>query len=300
MTEGAANFPYPTPTVQADASLPFCHFEKYRFHCRLYGKEHSGSLLVLHGGPGGDFRYLLPLRELADGYRIIFYDQRGSGLSPRTPPAELQLEQYLQDLHAFVEHYSRNGPLSLFGHSWGAFLALQYVARHPGKIHKLILAAPFIPDVSTRMKLFLHNLRHGIIPKLVRAKMKSLKIPAVDSQARQDYFFGILLRESNPGYNCPARETRVPMWRSAYHAFRRLSASAGEGEQLERIAYPSEKMLMLAGACDQLLGVAYQQKVRKKLGFPELREIPNSGHYLLQDNAGASLKEISAFLKKGN
>lgn len=300
MKKSPKNFPYPPLTLEADASLPFCHFEQYRFHSRVYGKGHRESILVLHGGPGGDFRYLMPLRGLAYRYRLIFYDQRGTGLSPRTPPAELQLEQYLQDLHAFVEHFSRDGPLSLFGHSWGAYIALQYVARYPENIHKLLLAAPFIPDMPTRASLFLHNLRHGIIAKLIGAKMNSLKIPALDSQARQDYFFAILLRQSNPGYNCPARNTQVPMWRSGYHAFRKLSASAKEGEQLEGIRFPPEKVLILAAACDKLLGIRYQQKVRKRLAYPELREIPDAGHYLLQDNPGACLKEVNRFLQTGS
>jgi hypothetical protein len=55
--------------------------------------------------PGADYRSLLDLKALADDYFVVFYDQRGTGLSPRVEdPGELTYELYLDDLAAFVAH----------------------------------------------------------------------------------------------------------------------------------------------------------------------------------------------------
>jgi proline iminopeptidase len=42
-------------------------------------------LVILYGGPGGDYRSLLGLKKPADQYQVVFYNQRGAGLSQRVP-----------------------------------------------------------------------------------------------------------------------------------------------------------------------------------------------------------------------
>lgn len=285
------------PTLDKDSSLPSLILNEYPFHCQIFGEEHRESVLVLHGGPGGDFQYLLPLKELADRYRLIFFDQRGTGFSPRVSPASLNMEQYLQDVEAFVSFYGKNGPVSIVGHSWGGYLALQYAARHPQKIHRLILAEPFIPDLRTRFRLGLHNVQNGIILKMIRAKMESLKVPAIDPQAQKDYFFGQMLKQANPGYQCPGRNTGIPMGRSGYYAFRKLSSLKRGAKKLKDIHFPPERTRLLVSDCNILLGKEYQQKVLEKIGQPEMVEVSGAGHYLLQDNPTTTLRLVREFLE---
>ena len=285
------------PTVERDSSLPTIAFNGYSFHCKVFGEEHKESVLVLHGGPGGDIQYLLPLKELADRFRVIFFDQRGTGFSPRVEPSGLTLEQYLQDVDAFISFYGKEGPVSIIGHSWGGYLALQYAAHHPQKIHRLVLAEPFIPDLPTRFWLGLHNVWNGIIPKMIRAKIRSLKVHATDPHAQKDYFFGELLRMANPGYQCPGRNTSIPMGRSGYYAFRKLTSSKKGAKRLKDIRFPAERMRLLVSDCNTLLGRKYQEKVLKKIRQPEMIEVSGAGHYLFQDNPTASLRLIREFLK---
>ncbi len=62
-------------TVVADASLPAIEINGVRLHAEVFGREGAPVVIVLHGGPGNDYRYLLPLQALADRYRVVFYDQ---------------------------------------------------------------------------------------------------------------------------------------------------------------------------------------------------------------------------------
>lgn len=102
-------------------------------------------VVVLHGGPGADYRSLLNARVLADdGYYVIFYDQRGSGLSQREDKRSYSLQLMLEDLSAVISHY-RTSPaqkIFLLGHSWGAMLATAYVNDNPSVINGVILAEP--------------------------------------------------------------------------------------------------------------------------------------------------------------
>jgi pimeloyl-ACP methyl ester carboxylesterase len=52
-----------------------------KFHAETFGHPTGKMLVILHGGPGGDYRSLLNCKQFADhGYYVVFYDQRGSGL----------------------------------------------------------------------------------------------------------------------------------------------------------------------------------------------------------------------------
>lgn len=291
--------PLPPPTLADDPSLPSLKLEGYAFHCLVFGSQHGHTLVVLHGGPGGDSRYLLALQELACSYRVVFYDQRGCGLSPRTSGSELQLPQYLRDLDAFVEHFRQQGPVSLLGHSWGGFLALQYLIRYPQKVYKVVLAEPYIPNLRTNARLLFHNLQPKVLKKLWKAKQQSRHLPLADKDSRADYFFQQVLRESNPGYHCPWKEPGLQSWRSGYRAYVHLSFSRQSKKaqrKLDAVDFPAHRILMLVSTCNRLLGLAYQKKLQKRLGNPKLLTIAQSGHYLFTDNPQECLKAVDSFL----
>ena len=100
------------------------------------------AILVLHGGPDFDHRYLLPdLDRLSDGYRLVYYDQRGRGDSRRVKPEDVSLASELADLDA-VRRAFHVDRVVLLGHSWGTVLALEYAVRHPERVSRMILMNP--------------------------------------------------------------------------------------------------------------------------------------------------------------
>src|SRR6478609_1687400 len=71
-------------TVTEDASIPAIDINNTRLHAETFGNPVDPMVVMLHGGPGADYRSMLNAKALAnDGYFVIFYDQRGSGLSER-------------------------------------------------------------------------------------------------------------------------------------------------------------------------------------------------------------------------
>src|SRR5215212_3659032 len=71
-------------TVVEDPALPAVDLDGTRFHAETFGEPGNPTLIFLHGGPGGDYRDLLRLRPLLeDDYYLVFWDQRGAGLSRR-------------------------------------------------------------------------------------------------------------------------------------------------------------------------------------------------------------------------
>jgi proline iminopeptidase len=91
-----------------------------------YGLAGSPKLLVLHGGPGADHRYLLPqMLYLGENYELVFYDQRGGGLSKSDARIPVTWQTHVEDLGAVADELGLD-PVSIVGYSWGAMLGLLY------------------------------------------------------------------------------------------------------------------------------------------------------------------------------
>lgn len=62
------------------------------------------TLLLLHGGPGGDHSTFKPVSShLRDIARLVYLDHRGDGRSERGAPATWHLPQGSDDIRAFCD-----------------------------------------------------------------------------------------------------------------------------------------------------------------------------------------------------
>jgi len=110
--------------------------------CELYVEEEGKGmpLVLINGGPGGTHHYFHPwFGRAAKFSRVIYYDQRGCGLSDYLPGKNgYSVEQAVEDLDA-VRRALRIDKWIVLGYSYGGFLAQYYATKHPGKMAGLIL-----------------------------------------------------------------------------------------------------------------------------------------------------------------
>lgn len=108
----------------------------------LYYREigQGQPLVVLHGGPDFDHRYLLPdIDRLSDTFRLIYYDQRGRGKSAEgVLPEDVTIQSEIEDLETLREYFQLDS-VAVLGHSWGGVMAMEYALRHPNRVSRLIL-----------------------------------------------------------------------------------------------------------------------------------------------------------------
>ncbi|WP_220760522.1 alpha/beta hydrolase [Flavobacterium sp. UMI-01] len=138
-------------TVLEDSSLSQITVNGVKLHSEAFGNPSHTMVVVVHGGPGGDYRYLLNCKELADqGYYVVFYDQRGSGLSQRLAD-HVYLDRGIEaisdlyiELRGVIEHYktSPTQKVVLLGHSWGGILASGFAGSYPNLINGLVVCEP--------------------------------------------------------------------------------------------------------------------------------------------------------------
>lgn len=151
------------------------------------GNPQGRPVVFLHGGPGGgiapDYRRFFD----PQAYRIILFDQRGSGQS--TPCAEIRENttwDLIKDIETIREMFKIDKWV-VFGGSWGSTLALSYAITHPSKVKALVLRGIFLcrpseikwfyqegasqifPDVwDEYLKPIPHNERHDLVAAYYR------------------------------------------------------------------------------------------------------------------------------------
>lgn len=108
------------------------------------GNPNGKPVIFLHGGPGCGTAP--SCRQFFDPefYRIILFDQRGSGKS--TPHANLtnnDTDSIISDMEKIREKLGIEKWL-VFGGSWGSTLALSYAIDHPEKVVGLVLRGIFL------------------------------------------------------------------------------------------------------------------------------------------------------------
>jgi len=138
----------------------------HRIYWETSGNPDGIPVLFVHGGPGSGTspkqrQFFDPAR-----YRIILFDQRGSGRS--TPHGELT-DNTTPHLIADMEALRRELDIDrwlVFGGSWGSTLALAYAEAHPGHCRGLVLRGIFLCRTS-EIDWFLDGIR-AIFPEAQR------------------------------------------------------------------------------------------------------------------------------------
>jgi proline iminopeptidase len=102
------------------------------------GKE---TVFCLNGGPGLPCDYLRESHScLVDqGYRVVAFDQLGTGASDRpTDPALWTIGRYVEETET-VRSKLGLGKVHMLGHSWGGWLAIDYALTYQENLQTLIL-----------------------------------------------------------------------------------------------------------------------------------------------------------------
>ncbi len=97
----------------------------------------GAPVVLLHGGPGLSWTYLEPLvEELAAGYRVAVYQQRG--LPPSTAGAPYDVTAQVGDVVAVLDRLRWDRAI-VAGHSWGGHLLLHVLAARPERVSAALI-----------------------------------------------------------------------------------------------------------------------------------------------------------------
>jgi proline iminopeptidase len=137
---------------------------------RVVGADEGIPLLVLHGGPGLDSRYLDVLSALAESRPVVFYDQLGSGQSDHpVDPSLWTVNRFVEELET-VRAALGLGECHLFGHSWGGIVAAETAASGRSPVRSMAICnTPFsVPRYVSAIEHFRADLPSNVLAVLQR------------------------------------------------------------------------------------------------------------------------------------
>jgi len=298
-------------TADQDQSLPSITINGYTYHGETFGDPENPVVITLHGGPGSDYRSILNLQQLADEYYVVFYDQRGSGLSPRVSPEEITLASAIADLDSIVEHYGKGQKVNLVGHSWGAMLASAYLGQYPEKVDHVVLAEPgfltaeFMQRWAEQTQL---KFSPGVITYFLKTKFESLHVMRTGDHAMDDYFghhFNLYQGDDHPqvGYYCPnAKPDPEGSWRFGASAASSIKSEAIDAEGnitlnlVEGVENFTDQVLFIASECQTVIGADWQREQMAFFPNAELVVIPDAGHEMFKENSADSIAVVRDYL----
>lgn len=89
------------------------------------------------------------MQFLAENFRYVRYDERGCGMTD-WDASNLSLERWTEDLEAVIDAANIEEPFILLGMSQGGTTCINYTARHPERVSKLILYGSYARGVFRR------------------------------------------------------------------------------------------------------------------------------------------------------
>ena len=263
-------------------------------------------VIALHGGPGfAD--YLLPdLEPLTSSFRLISYDQRGSGHSTVvTDPTLLTAPAFVADLDRVRESLGIDR-VTLLGHSWGAGLAALYAISHPDRIERLLLVDPMPPRAEPYMAAFSKTL----LSRFTEADRAAMAAASVRRQKAADADVSDACRDYNAvfikGYlHDPAAAARMrgdicaapaAALRNFSNINQSIMASLGTFDLRPQLAAITVPTLIIHGASDPL-PMASAREWAASLPNARLLVIEQSGHFPFVERPDAFFPAARAFLQ---
>ncbi|MEW8689488.1 MAG: prolyl aminopeptidase [Candidatus Thiodiazotropha endolucinida] len=136
------------PSNEPNAVYRICVDNLHALYVEESGNSQGVPVVFLHGGPGSGCsddhrRFFDP-----DFYRIILFDQRGSGKSlPLGETKQNRTLELVSDMETIRRHLEIDRWM-LFGGSWGATLSLIYALSHPDRVLGMVLRGTFLARES--------------------------------------------------------------------------------------------------------------------------------------------------------
>lgn len=280
-------------TVDEESSLPSISVNGTKLHAEAFGNPSNPMLVVLHGGPGADYRYLLNCKTFAEnGFYVIFYDQRGSGLSQRHQKSSYYLDIMVDDLREVINHYtvSASQKVFLLGHSWGGMLATDYINSYPNQITGAIIAEPGGLIWDDIKNYITRSHEYKITGEALNdAVYQEQFISGKENQhAILDYKFALLASAEEKSDSPLGNEGFIPFWRQGAVVNKAMFELADKNgiDLISNLNKYQTKILFVYSERNKAYGLEHAKKVSAAFPQAELFRVDGAGHDMLTFTTG--------------
>lgn len=221
------------------------------------------------------------------GFRVLAYDHRDHGQSG-VASSSYDLEDLVADGLAVIDQLC-DGPVHWVGLSTGGFVGMRIAARHPERVHRLVLMA-----TSAGRETGFKRLRYeGLLLVLRIAGFRPVLGQAMNS------LFGKEFRRD------PSRANELALWTERVAAndpmglVRFGGAIFGRPDFVPSLGQISAPTLVLTGSEDDATPVRNGQEIAAAAPNARFVSLPGAGHLSTVEQPEQTSRLITAFLTQG-
>ncbi len=267
----------------------------------------GGPVVFLPGGPGRnsyDFEQV-PGPRLERGLRMVYFHPRGTGKSERPASGDYAIATMVEDIEGLRKELGVP-KIALVGHSFGGLMALEYAAKYPGRVSRIVFA-----DGMWDTALQCRGRRERLI-RTFPALRERILADTLDEQGKRrsdcDLEFRVLRGPEREAFN-DAAVFRDTLARNRLAALDSASGMPNTGEmgralfragllqyrftRLDRLTMP---VLVLVGRYDGVGGMDAWRDLARRLSKGRFVELEESGHFTYLDEPERFAREVIRFL----
>jgi len=257
-------------------------------HADRLGDPSAPPIVFVHGITGSRRYFRSRVAPLAAGYRLVIPDLPGFGLSPK-PHVDYTPAFFRDSLRAFLEAEGIAGrPFCLVGHSLGAIVSVEYAARWPEEVRRMVLVnLPRYNSPEEAHLLFYAgspNYRKLLGEHSMAANVAQLKRTGVDLFLRYALSFPFAVYADCRKFTL--RSLTSTLLDSLIH----YSVDGA----LEKLS--GTPTLLIHGKRDTVAPIRNVEGLTERYPFMRLVAIDKSGHHVLLTHSRKCLRLIAGFL----
>ena len=274
----------------------FVEINGNQLNVELSGPEGAPLVIVHHGAPGlGSMAEpRASFGPLADTYRVLVFDARGSGQSEGKEP--FTHEQWVADVDALRE-WAGAEQFVMAGGSYGGFISMEYAVRYPERLFAMVLRDTS-PD-SSNEELARANALASARVELDLAKFERI----MDGTVRDDEDLRECWAEILPMYDhvydpeAVARKVEQTPYRYRTHnwAFTQNMPSYDLTDRLGAVTCPT---LVTVGRGDWITPVSCSERIVELIPNSRLVVFEESGHSPQVEEAEKFQSIVRSFLRE--
>lgn len=257
-----------------------------------YDISGEGDPLLLIMGFGMSGQAWVPMLPMMQGFKCIYFDNRGTGLSDQ-PEGPYTAAQMADDASALLT--ALDIPKArVYGVSMGGMIAQELTLRHPEQVVKLVLGCTTAGGAGFKQAP----------PEVGEQLMTGVKLMASDPDQAYDIIMPLLYPPEFIAANPELKDLMLAMAKASPvpptppETADRAMAGLADFNAYDRLAQIECPVLIVHGEKDVLIPVENAHTIKSRIPQAELYLIPEAGHgYQAADPIGVH-QRITDWLKQ--
>ncbi len=250
----------------------------------VFGQD-NGTPIVVSAGLGGLSHFWHPqIEALVEEFRVVAYDQRGTGKNPAALPSDYSIAMMADDVIEILDEAGIER-CHFMGHALGGLVGLELALEYPQRVASLIVVNGWAAPNTHTQRCF-----------AVRREL--LKKSGVDAyvMAQPIFLYPAAWLEANAAQVAKEEEAGIKNFQGADNLLARMDALL-RFEVTGKLSGVGHPTLVAAARDDVLVPWTCSESLAQKLPNSELWIVPEGGHAFSVVDAPSFNSRMLSFLR---